>query len=229
MLLFLFLHLFFFLILFFFSLPYIANSRYRNSWIWSDGTVANYVNIVPDKDMTCAAIRQPHLHNDNSNSNNNRSLTTLHCTTPHRAQIVCEADRDRRQDRPEASSPPRLPDVSQSAWDRLRSGAAPDAFTQCPAGHVTHTFLACDVQSACGFAEDYVTCAAPLSPLPPMFKCTCADETVPYSVVCDHRSDCKDSSDEDFCVFQACKGADRFRCSSHQVWLAPNLMSHAIA
>lgn len=196
-----------------FFILYITAFRYRKSWIWSDGTVANYVNIVPDKDMMCAAIRQPHIDNNN---NNNNSLTTLHCTTPHQAQIVCEANRNHGQDWPAASDQPRLSAVSQSAWDRLRSGTH-HRFSQCPAGHRTHTFLVCDLQSEC-FAEDYVSCAAPLTSLPPMFNCACADETVPYSVVCDHRADCRDNSDEDFCIFQACEGADWFKCSSHEVW-----------
>ena len=95
----------------------------------------------------------------------------------------------------------------------------------CSSGHVTATFLACDVQSACGAGgpmDAQVTsgCDAPLTPLPPSFACVNRVELVPYTLVCDHRSDCSDNSDENFCVFPPCRLFGKWQCSNKQVdWL----------
>nr|KAG5710971.1 hypothetical protein BaRGS_013705 [Batillaria attramentaria] len=41
-------------------------------------------------------------------------------------------------------------------------------------------------------------------------------EHVPYTLVCDHRSDCKDDSDEDFCVFPPCDPFLQYHCGNKQ-------------
>nr|KAG5710982.1 hypothetical protein BaRGS_013716 [Batillaria attramentaria] len=41
-------------------------------------------------------------------------------------------------------------------------------------------------------------------------------EHVPYTLVCDHRSDCKDDSDEDFCVFPPCDPFLQYHCGDKQ-------------
>nr|KAG5708968.1 hypothetical protein BaRGS_004607 [Batillaria attramentaria] len=51
---------------------------------------------------------------------------------------------------------------------------------------------------------DVTSCPALLTPLPPVMTCTSAQQHVPYSLVCDHRKDCQDGSDEEFCVFDPC-------------------------
>ena len=101
----------------------------------------------------------------------------------------------------------------------------------CPSGHVTHSFLACDVISKC-YAEDNVyygrtreswdipsarSCRAPLTSLPPAFECASVVQRVPYSLVCDYRQDCQDNSDEDFCVFPQCTGDTPLQCDNQQV------------
>ena len=100
----------------------------------------------------------------------------------------------------------------------------------CPQGHITHTFLACDLVSMCWHRNgrsgsnpqnsDNV-CIAPLKPLPPSFNCHVNGQYVPYTLVCDHRSDCSDGSDEDFCVFHEgeefiCLGDTSIRCGFTQ-------------
>ena len=82
----------------------------------------------------------------------------------------------------------------------------------CPAGHITHPFLACDVKSSCWATEydsadrfwtvpSFTACPAPLTSLPPSYACASRNERVAYTLVCDFRSDCFDSSDEWYCEF----------------------------
>ena len=84
---------------------------------------------------------------------------------------------------------------------------------KCPKGHVTHSFLSCDLMSDC-WAENHVSCDAPLTPLPPMFECSKGADRVPYTLVCDHRPDCSDGEDEHFCVFPPCP---QWTCDNRQV------------
>ena len=101
----------------------------------------------------------------------------------------------------------------------------------CPSGHLTHDFLSCDSRSACWAASDVrgarSRCLAPLSPLPPSFPCSDGVGTVPYSLVCDHRHDCSDSSDETFCHFPPCDSTnsrEMFQCDNLQVGLLSNFL-----
>ena len=91
-------------------------------------------------------------------------------------------------------------------------------YSACPSGHVTHNFLSCDLQSACWarLASSMISCESPLVPVPPMFMCSDQFERIPYPLVCDHRPDCRDYSDENFCVFTECSGAS-FQCGNKQV------------
>ncbi|KAL8609813.1 hypothetical protein ACOMHN_052867 [Nucella lapillus] len=99
----------------------------------------------------------------------------------------------------------------------------------CPLNHTTHSFLACDAASAC-WARDVVrfssdtatwdiptpgTCHVPdMTSLPPSYACATGSGRVPYTLVCDHRQDCSDSSDESFCVFAACRGQGLQQCGT---------------
>ncbi|KAK7502664.1 hypothetical protein BaRGS_00006239, partial [Batillaria attramentaria] len=99
---------------------------------------------------------------------------------------------------------------------------------RCPDGHVTHLFLACDIPSACWSddsvsgtrrstteSDNFVTsCSAPVTSLPPSFACAVSGERVPYSLVCDHRADCRDNSDEGFCVFPPCTASAPLQCGN---------------
>ncbi|KAK7502648.1 hypothetical protein BaRGS_00006223 [Batillaria attramentaria] len=84
------------------------------------------------------------------------------------------------------------------------------SYTECPAGHVTHDFLACDVQSACWSPGDLLTSCLVL-----LFQCTNGFERVHYTFVCDYRPDCSDASDEKFCVFPPCRITE-FSCGNQQ-------------
>ena len=91
-------------------------------------------------------------------------------------------------------------------------------FSTCPAGHVTYNFLSCDVQAACmpNHTSSIFFCGSSLLPSPPMFKCSSQMEHVPYPLVCDYRPDCRDHSDENFCIFRSCSG-ESFQCGNKQV------------
>ena len=87
------------------------------------------------------------------------------------------------------------------------------ATTRCPDGHVTHDFLSCDPATDC-FAETYVdTCETENGGVIALFTCEDGVQTVAFTLVCDHRQDCRDGSDEDRCVFEACEG---FLCDNTQ-------------
>jgi hypothetical protein len=46
-----------------------------------------------------------------------------------------------------------------------------------------------------------------------IFPCISGHQHVSYTLVCDFKSDCTDSSDEDFCVFTGCSGSTPFTCA----------------
>ena len=103
----------------------------------------------------------------------------------------------------------------------------------CGGRHLTHVFLACDTLADCWAGGDVTfsrhsdtwasptsnTCPVPLvgQPLPPSFPCKYWGQRVPYSLVCDHRPDCLDGSDEAFCHFLPCLNLSQFQCYNKQV------------
>ena len=114
----------------------------------------------------------------------------------------------------------------------------------CPKGHVTHSFLSCDVSTSCWAERDITfslrpetwalpapqSCPARLavtSP-PPSFPCDVDKRRVPYSLVCDHRRDCLDDSDETFCKFTPCDWKSQFQCHSKQVGLICSLLNKSL-
>ena len=93
-------------------------------------------------------------------------------------------------------------------------------YVTCPLRHVTHQFLSCDLVSACWVQDERsaLPCGPLVNPAPPMFSCSSGTEHVPYSLVCDYRPDCRDHSDEDFCVFpESYCLSGSFHCGNQQV------------
>ena len=107
----------------------------------------------------------------------------------------------------------------------------------CPSGHVTHTFLACDVSAFCWAGSSITFSLLPelwalptsqsckahvaLTSLPPSFPCESDVWRVPYTLVCDHRQDCVDGSDEAFCTFPPCQWQSQHQCANKQVCRVP--------
>ena len=140
------------------------------------------------------------------------------------AHVLCEVD---------------PPDIQSHSGTRQHRGSSislsepneqlsPSEFVTCPDKHVTHTFLACDVTSACWAQNDVIfddmkerwdmpspsSCRANMTSLPPSFPCASGVQRVPYTLVCDHRADCHDNSDEDFCQFPLLEGTSALRCGT---------------
>ena len=98
----------------------------------------------------------------------------------------------------------------------------------CPSGHFSHCFLAVDEHTACWEYNDVIGPAAEKKPplmsqcrdlvveFPVHFVCPGSGPRLSYTLVCDHRQDCWDNSDEGFCVFQSCTDRTPLKCSSTQ-------------
>ena len=99
----------------------------------------------------------------------------------------------------------------------------------CSSSNVTHNFLSCDLQSTCWGrqASSGIICEAPVRPKPHLFPCSDQFRRIPYPLVCDHRPDCRDYSDENFCVFPECSGAS-FGCGNKQVVMIIMITMHVI-
>ena len=150
----------------------------------------------------------------------------IHCNEPRRYNYLCEFS-------------------SNQAFSRRRQNLQPSTLKAnmkhypvdhviCPEGHVTHALFACDARTSCWAERHHVevdltgspvegSCPAPVAPLPPYFRCQRGLQVVAYTVVCDHREDCADGSDEDFCVFPACRPGTEIMCNNEQVGLVKRL------
>nr|KAG5693055.1 hypothetical protein BaRGS_028815 [Batillaria attramentaria] len=91
-----------------------------------------------------------------------------------------------------------------------------------------NAYYLCEMNPVSGIDGGYVSgddvhgvpsssaCPAPLTSLPPSFTCASGGGRVPYSLVCDHRQDCQDGSDEELCVFPTCTGSTPLQCGDQQ-------------
>ena len=138
-------------------------------------------------------------------------LRATMCSEPMQAFYLCELPEESQGPSSSGEEPPSAPSSPLSELSAPVGGGGPATssasvtLVACPKGHVTHTFLACDVSSTCWDSSSSGSlCAAPLTPLPPLFECANGVEAVPYALVCDFRFDCRDSSDENFCDYPPC-------------------------
>ena len=182
--------------------------RYKYTYKWVDGIVGYLQYPPPMSDYLCTWLK---LESATAVTGDKATIRTVDCYNAVREvdDYVCE------QSEGETHQPNALTAVINHAlsYDRRR-------YVTCPAGHITHQFMSCDPLSLC-WARDQQSvpsCQTSLNPRPPMFTCTGETEHVPYSLVCDHRVDCRDHSDEDFCTYpeSLCHGAS-FHCGNMQV------------
>lgn len=183
--------------------------RYKKMYQWVDGTIAYLANLLTDYNHGlpgCGIITTYKLQIEIISCKKRQVVEAVLCELPKQTTI-------------HTKSASELGNVSRI---RLRSPdpwLSNDSHVQCPSRHVTHIFLACDVNSACwgrGYGSAF-SCTAPLAPTPPSFTCNNDIEHVPYTLVCDHRPDCGDDSDEDFCHFPPCDIIHQFECGHQQV------------
>ena len=166
---------------------------------WADGTMAFYLppSLWLNSKLACISASLACY----------QDVFPLFCNHPFSLNILCEFD----------SAP-------QGFIASIRSSLSfPFPYIICSGNHVTHTFLACEencygdsmfMESEKWGVPEPTSCHAPLTSLPPLFLCNNGGQRVPYSVLCDFRSDCTDSSDEDFCTFLQCIANIQRSCGS---------------
>ena len=220
-----------------------CHARYKRSWRWADQTLALFFNTTSGQ----VAESQCYLRKAEwvlSQQVDGFVWSTGGCEIGRLPGALCEIG-EAAPPPPQPPHPtPTTPTPAKSHDDdvvpkrvhfpeaaaELRLQVSSDRrFFVCPDRHFTHAFLACDVKSACvvrsppssSSSSDDACSAddAPLTPLPPALECANGVERVPYTLVCDHRPDCSDDSDEDFCVFPACR-AGSLDCGDKQVGLS---------
>lgn len=215
---------------------------YRKGFTWEDSSY-NYHAGISRSVSAAAVVDSVFARSCAMATPQSRDLLYLtRCSSSKAAHILCELNTLQANTpnllRKEASgvtlvSPPKLPTMIQADFSNLTQNVSSSFSTvlspkesslkvrvvECPSGHLTHEFLACDLKSSC-FARRHntataeegldrhrpdtiaVKCDVPLTPLPPSFPCRDGKESIPYTLLCDHRHDCFDGSDEDFCDFR---------------------------
>ena len=91
--------------------------------------------------------------------------------------------------------------------------------TICSNRQVTLAFMPCQGSSPDSFviSDDKLGSSRTSSPFDqeaPSFLCSNSVQYVPYTLLCDHRQDCADNSDEDFCQFRPCSGTTPLQCGT---------------
>ncbi|XP_076444361.1 uncharacterized protein LOC143282559 [Babylonia areolata] len=170
------------------------HGMYQNTWVWSDDTLAVYLPI------TFVSVKAPYCAVMNASA-----ITLITCDEKVTADYLCETDFTPDQDTNDTQISLNTP----PSWNTGDMAA-------CRHGHTTYKFLACDVDTNCSAMshEESLACSNKFSPPVPFFTCRNQLERVPYTLVCDFRSNCCDGSDEDFCDFPQCESRLHYECSN---------------
>ena len=203
-------------------------------WQFSDGTIAYYANIAGIVyQPSCGSFTSAGYKDDRGRY----VVGSVLCRGKSRAVALCETGQAKTAPTP-TPTPTTSPGsdtnhtetgirLGEPSPGHRSSRRRHSSLVVCPLGHLTHAFLACDEKTVCvqdGYVSGGASCsaaaaAAPpaLKPLPPSFACDNGVQRVPYTLVCDHRPDCSDGSDESFCVFPPCDIDKPFHCGNRQV------------
>ena len=151
-----------------------------------------------------------------------RSVVGESCISIFAQDVFCET----KPDVPE-SNRERTLNISLSRASWITFNKTKTLLVACSKGHVTHTFLSCDLESRC---VDRHAARCPVANVSSnitqrsdpgqrsgqsvaMFTCEDDVTTFDYTLVCDFRHDCRDQSDESFCKHPPCDG---FLCDNGQ-------------
>ena len=195
--------------------------RYKHTVTWEDGTIAyatHYEKLINTGYPYCGKMLARGSEFEELKTRAREIWTNLvrlsKCTDlrwPMFGTYLCEFDNPSTlTNRP----------VSKVQIADLKQPALPPGFVSCPSRHITHTYFACDMLSACWAGYDVAfgssrktwdipshdTCPISMTSLPPSYACARLEQRIPYTLVCDHRQDCTDNSDEDFCFHAKCLG-----------------------
>ncbi|KAL8562040.1 hypothetical protein ACOMHN_031811 [Nucella lapillus] len=172
--------------------------RYSSLWQWSDKTIAYFMSIhYPSKAVYppyCAVFEVGRHY-----------LTVSSCNSPMPANYLCEMEFQEKEFSQHLEIVLPTPSRRASTLSQM---------TECPNNDTTYTFLQCNWGSHCyGDGENEINQCLREYPQvgETMFTCTSQTQQVHYTLVCNHRPDCTDGSDEDFCVQPPCR-ADDFSC-----------------
>ena len=188
-------------------------SRYSTLWQWADNTVALYYRfdywpgLFPSY---CAAYRVI-----NAYGTARYQLKMIDCYAYLKVDFLCEI--------PFKSDMWSVyySDISLPA--PVRTASDIQRMIECKDHHATWQFLGCD--SGRRDTPDTPPCPHDRRDLDSLwFQCRDTSGCVPYTLVCDHRQDCADGSDEDFCVFQRCISKD-FVCRNEKQVCLPVITS----
>ena len=179
-------------------------SRYRTKLQWEDQSIAYYLPLIS------------HLQNKQMCYNLFFQRRKIKYLSQHLSPCKCD---ECLANGYLCESPPQHISESPISLPAVTEGIHAVSVIACPHEHLTQQFLACDVKSRC-WADAHgasYSCSVSLTPLPPMMTCSDGVQRVPYTLVCDHRPDCDDKSDEEFCVFPQCQLSESFDCGNQEV------------
>ncbi|KAL8579971.1 hypothetical protein ACOMHN_056859 [Nucella lapillus] len=168
---------------------------YASLWMWSDKTVAYYMNVSHSPARLSPPYCAMFLPRD-------RHVTMMTCHTRTRANLLCEVRRSQGKEGGDYEQKPKvvLPVPTRPAWDLPH-------MIKCPKEHAAFAFLRCYRFSYCYVDkdEDIQRCFQEHPLLEKtMFSCKDGKRHVQYSLVCDFHNHCQDKSDDNFCVLDKC-------------------------
>ena len=173
---------------------------YRRALQWNNGKMAldlNFDRHEAPKYPSCGMV----------GDDEEWAFTMIDCNKDILTQFLCEFPHKGNNKNEDSNIPLQRMNPNEL---RLRLPAT----TTCPDGHVTHDFLSCDPATDCSKDVFVDTCETENGGVIPLFICEDGVQTLAFTLVCNHQQDCRDGSDEDRCVFEACEGflCDNLQC-----------------